>query len=288
MKKYIFDKPWITEGFKLSRIEKFRLLDIAKESNDSGDYNKYKKYLNHYNTFLKNKARENYYADRAAALSQDKYKTWHWQLINELSMRKNKKKTSIKSLKNKNGETLSAPNEIADCLNEHFGSVGKEMAEKFENCENDVVNDPLEYVCVEQTESMYLYETDEYEIMRLISSLQAGKACGYDHISNKIVKETSNVIVPYLTKLFNSCMNQGVFPNAYKVAQVTPLFKGGDTENLNSYRPISLLPVLGKLLEKIISVRTIKFLEKFNLLSENQFSFRAKFSSEYAVLDDDI
>ena len=188
-------------------------------------------------------------------------------------------------MKNKNGETLSAPNEIADCLNEHFGSVGKEMAEKFENCENDVVNDPLEYVCVEQTESMYLYETDEYEIMRLISSLQAGKACGYDHISNKIVKETSNVIVPYLTKLFNSCMNQGVFPNAYKVAQVTPLFKGGDAENLNSYRPISLLPVLGKLLEKIISVRTIKFLEKFNLLSENQFGFRAKFSTEYAVLD---
>ena len=78
---------------------------------------------------------------------------------------------------------------------------------------------------------------------------------------------------------------QGVFPNAYKVAQVTPLFKGGDAENLNSYRPISLLPVLGKLLEKIISVRTIKFLEKFNLLSENQFGFRAKFSTEYAVLD---
>ena len=74
-----------------------------------------------------------------------------------------------------------------------------------------------------------------------------------------------------------------IFPNAYKVAQVTPLFKGGDAENLNSYRPMSLLPVLGKLLEKIISVRTIKFLDKFNLLSENQFGFRAKFSTEYAV-----
>ena len=80
-------------------------------------------------------------------------------------------------------------------------------------------------------------------------------------------------------------MNQGVFPNAHKVAQVTPLFKGGDAENLNSYRRISLLPVLGKLLEKIISVRTIKFLDKFNLLSENQFGFRAKFSTEYAVFD---
>ena len=59
-KKYNFDKPWFTQGIKLSRIEKFRLLDIAKESNDPGDYIKYKKYLNKY-TYLKSDARENYY-----------------------------------------------------------------------------------------------------------------------------------------------------------------------------------------------------------------------------------
>ena len=127
------------------------------------------------------------------------------------------------------------------------------MADKFECGSGECMKDPLEYVTVEQKESMFLFETDDCEIFKLISNLHLKKACGYDHISNRILKETCTVITPFLSKLFNSCMRQGVFPNTYKIAQVTPLFKGGDRNNLNSYRPISLLPVLGKLLEKLIS-----------------------------------
>ena len=66
----------------------------------------------------------------------------------------------------------------------------------------------------------------------------------------------------------------------YKTAQVIPLFKGGDRENVNSYRPISLLPVLGKLLEKLISKHLISFLDKYELLYPRQFGFRAKFSTD--------
>ena len=80
-------------------------------------------------------------------------------------------------------------------------------------------------------------------------------------------------------------MLNGVFPDAYKIAQVIPLFKGGDKENPNSYRPISLLPTLGKLFEKVISTRVIKFLDKSNILSKHQFGFRAKFSTEHAITD---
>ena len=75
------------------------------------------------------------------------------------------------------------------------------------------------------------------------------------------------------------------FPDAYKIAQVIPLFKGGDKENPSSYRPISLLPTLGKLFEKVISLRTIKFLDKCDLLSKHQFGFRCKFSTEHAITD---
>ena len=80
-------------------------------------------------------------------------------------------------------------------------------------------------------------------------------------------------------------MRQGIFPDAYKKAQVIPLFKGGDKDDMNSYRPISLLPVLGKLLEKVISVRIVKFFDKFDLFCPQQFGFRSKFSTEYAILD---
>ena len=132
---------------------------------------------------------------------------------------------------------------------------------------------------------MYLNETDSSELLKLISKLELKKACGYDHISNRILKATSYVIAPYLATLYNNCIKQGIFPDEYKVAQVIPLYKGGDQEDLNSYRPISLLPVFGKLFEKVISIRTIRFLNKFELLSPHQFGFREKFSTEYAVLD---
>ena len=94
------------------------------------------------------------------------------------------------------------------------------------------------------------------------------KACGYDHISNRILKKTSYIIAPYLCILFNNCIRQGVFPDAYKIAKVIPLFKkGGDKESKDSYRPISLLPALGKLLEKLISVRVVRFFEAYDLFS---------------------
>ena len=112
------------------------------------------------------------------------------------------------------------------------------------------------------------------------------KACGYDHISNRILKKTSYIIAPYLCLLFNNCIRQGVFPDAYKIAKVIPLFKkGGDKESKDSYRPISLLPALGKLLEKLISVRVVRFFEAYDLFSPHQFGFRAKFSTEYVIVD---
>ena len=101
-----------------------------------------------------------------------------------------------------------------------------------------------------------------------------------------MLKATSHVIAPFIVQLYNNCISQGIFPNAYKKkAQVIPLYKGGDKDDMNSYRPISLLPVLGKLLEKVISVRIVKFFDKFNLFCPQQFGFRSKFSTEYAILD---
>ena len=80
------------------------------------------------------------------------------------------------------------------------------MANKFDCGSGEYAKDPLEYVSVDQKESMYLFETDECEIYKLISKLHLRKASGYDHISNRILKETCAVITPFLSKLFNSCM----------------------------------------------------------------------------------
>ena len=272
----------MTPGLINSSDEKFRLLDIANKSNNLNDYLTYKKYLNLF-TMMKEKAREEYYTAKAFLYSQDKSKTW--QLVNELCSRKRKKQTTCKSIRNKNGEKLENPLDIANCLNDHFGCVGKNMAEKLQQNGIENLPDPLDYIPNTSQQSMCLFDTDEYELYNLICNLHVRKACGYDLISNRILKNSCKTILPYITTLFNQCMRQGVFPSVYKVAQVIPLYKGGDKEDVNSYRPISLLPSLGKLLEKVISVRTVKFLDKNNIITPHQFGFRAKFSTEQAILD---
>ena len=81
------------------------------------------------------------------------------------------------------------------------------------------------------------------------------------------------------------CIKDGVYPDIFKLAHVVPLFKGGDKNDPNCYRPISLLPALGKLLEKVVSLQTVDYLNDNNLISNKQYGFREGFSTEFAILD---
>ena len=104
-------------------------------------------------------------------------------------------------------------------------------------------------------------------------------------ISNKVLKASCSVIAPFLEILFNLCLAKGVFPDQFKIAKVIPLHKGGDKLDKNSYRPISLLPALEKLFEKIISVRLLAYFNDHDLFSKYQFGFREGFTTEFAILD---
>ena len=145
--------------------------------------------------------------------------------------------------------------------------------------------DPLSYIKQNVDRSLFLDFTNSAEIFEGICKLESKKSSGYDCISNIILKSTNPVISPFFETLFNSCIYHGVFPDVFKIAQVIPLFKGGDKENCNNYRPISLLPAIGKLLEKLLSVRLTNHLNSYNILSNHQFGFRHKHSTELAVND---
>ena len=164
------------------------------------------------------------------------------------------------------------------------------MAAKFNGVElSSLIKDPLDYIQVTHTQSgnncIYLSDTDVAEILSLLAKLDVKIGCGHDLISNMMLKQTSYVIAPFLTLLYNMCMQQGYFPDAYKIAQVIPLFKGRNKESCDCYRPIDLLSALGKLLEKLLTNRVMDYLERFNLLSPHQFRFRKGFGTEYAIID---
>ena len=158
------------------------------------------------------------------------------------------------------------------------------MANEFNSGTTEVKN-PLDYIPKRVRNSLFLFDTNISELINLIIVQEPKKGSSFDLISNKIIQKTQDIIAPFLLILFNNCLRRGFFPSCFKTAQVTPLHKGGERLDRNAYRPISLLPALGKLLEKIILVRVLHFLNKHSLLSKHQFGFRPKFSTEYAILD---
>lgn len=113
-------------------------------------------------------------------------------------------------------------------------------------------------------------------------------ATGPDGIPAFVLKEIIYTILPILTILINKCLDLGIFPNSLKVARVTPVLKKGNPQNLTNYRPISILPIFSKIIEKLILTRLTSFVDKFNIISRKQFGFRERHSTQHAVIIDSI
>ena len=111
--------------------------------------------------------------------------------INDIAQRKRKTGPQIKTLKDTNGALLESPKKIADCLNSHFTSVGKTMADRFDD-HHHPTTDPLSYINQDINNSMFLHFTTTYEISERISKLDNKKSSGYDLISNCILYTQSH------------------------------------------------------------------------------------------------
>ena len=90
----------------------------------------------------------------------------------------------------------------------------------------------------------------------------------------KLLKDIMPVIIKPILHLFNTSLETGFIPESYKCAKVIPVHKSGASDKFDNYRPISILPALSKLLEKIVAYQMIRFLETQNILYTHQYGFR--------------
>lgn len=144
--------------------------------------------------------------------------------------------------------------------------------------------------CVNQLSSTNTPEVPVHELIRpkdlkkIIKSLPNNKAPGEDGITNMMLKNATRKCLVVLTKIFNACIINSYFPSAWKVAITVPILKPGKLATCaSSYRPISLLSILGKVFERLLLPKLKKCLETSQLLPDTQFGFRSCHSTTQQI-----
>ena len=201
-------------------------------------------------------------------------------MINNITGKTTNKKSIINSIRIDNIK-YNDRKTISNHMCSFFSSVGHWFTAKIPSSKNSI----HEYNknIIRNCSTILVAPTNPVEVSNLIDSLPNKYSSGWDGISNVLLKSMKVVLCKPLSVLFNRSIEEGIFPNIFKSADVIPLYKSGATNLCNNYRPISLLLMMSKLLEKILYKRVYLFLTNTGQIYQSQYGFRSKHSCEHAI-----
>lgn len=266
-------KPWITSGI-LRCIRNRNKMQLKLKSDPHNQILKisYKRYRNFCNNLIK-KLKRKYESNQITKSAKNPRALWN--TIKNITHLKGRDTTNTDLLNIK-----TTPEESVQYVNHFFANIGKHLADKirppFQSSHQNLETNP-------HRSSFVLLDTDPEEIGDIIMSLKSGSAPGWDNIPTLFLKRAKNILSPIISHLANVCFRTGKFPDYLKKSIVTPVYKSGKRDDVNNYRPISVLTSISKVIEKIINARLINYLNKYKIISNSQFGFRRGVSTEDAI-----
>ena len=123
------------------------------------------------------------------------------------------------------------------------------------------------------------------DLVSIIGSLDASKATGLDGITANILRSSTKIVCPSLLKIIYISISTGIFPECLKQAKVIPVHKSGPYNDPENCRPISILPILSKIIEKHVTKHLFAYLNKYGLLHKSQSGFRKNHSCNTALIN---
>lgn len=132
---------------------------------------------------------------------------------------------------------------------------------------------------------MYIRPVTVEEISEIVGNLKNKQSVDIYGLNTKVFEQIYPMIAGTLCDIFNSCIEQDKFPRKLKVAKVVPVHKKDDINDCGNFRPISVLPIISKVLETIINVRLVSFLDKHLILNNSQYGFRSNRSTITAAIE---
>ena len=267
-------KHWLTEGIKVSIKKKNKMYRNYMKTKNREQESVYKKYRNKLNGVIFN-AEKDYY-DKLITKSKNNMKK-SWQTLKDII---NKEKATGESSRFMvNNRLITDKKEICDGFNSFFINIGPSLSKNIPS----VNKLPCEFMKNRIDNEMLMEEVMEDEVKAIIKNLKDSSS-GWDSISSSVVKSTSEGIITPLTHVFNLSVIKGVFPSELKIARVVPIFKSGDPLLFSNYRPVSILPLFSKILERLMYSRLLAFVNENRLLYSYQFGFRFGHSPNLAMI----
>lgn len=265
-------KPWISPAILCSINNRHKLYSVMSKTPTEINIREYRRYKNILNNVIRD-AKKHYY-QRQLEMKKGKPKEL-WKTLNTLTKGKKQADKFPAVFQDAGGNSISDRTEIANAFNDCFTTIGEKLQESIPQSGID----PLSYINHTNQETLsYLEPTNNEEISIVIKQMN-NVGAGVDGINAKIFKGTYFAILRHIVHFMNLCLGRGVFPEKLKIAVIKPVYKAGKKNICGNYRPISMLPYISKILEKLIHERIIKYLIANDTISECQFGFQTGLST---------
>lgn len=273
-KKYDNSPSYFTKGIKESIKQEKKLYNKKIQSPTEENKLKHK----HYKSLLdrmKRKAKQDHYHKHFESNQRNPRKTW--EMINSLINRSKKSKKTLSDHFNMGGKQINDKKQIANGFNAFFKMVGPNLSKNFPDTTNFE-----KYLKNNQT-TFSFKPIGDVDLIEAVSRLKPKLSAGPDGIPTKVLKSCISLIKDPLTYFINRSLREGKFHSKLKQALIIPLYKDDERDEFTNHRPISLLNSISKVFEKIIHSQIYRYLVNNKILSENQFGFRSKHSTEHAL-----
>ena len=257
----------------------------AKKFGNLDDWNIAKYLRNQTNKNIR-KAKSEYVTNQLHACRGDSAKFWH----TIKTVFPSKKHKDTKPIRLKHQHEQIDPDTVADYINQFFLNVGNkpvtDLHLDLNNNNNTTLTSQSQSLETSQIQIEQLFSLEPVtcaEIFRLTDRLNPRKSSGLNNISTKVLRDGLLALNNQFTHIINTSISKQTFPAEWKNAKVIPIPKTGDLTQVSNYRPISLLPIPGKVLEKVVHTQLEDYLEEGELINEHQFGFRKYRSTINAI-----
>lgn len=257
---------WLTKGIRISSKMKRFLNCINKAKCDKSLLKYREQYFRTYKKVIRNAKKKEVtnQINKAANSSKE-----IWKIVNKTRKKIDHNFENDNIILKHNNKIICNPKDIANIF-----------AQKFDNSKGINTGNPelAKKHLIENTErvdkSMAFNPVMPIEIYKMVKGMDSKKSFGHDDIPLSVIKDNIDLLAHPISEIINNCINEGVFPDQFKLARVLPLLKKGAKTDPDNYRPISLLPVLSKLFEKVIKSRLVRHLTSLKIINHNQFGYQ--------------